>query len=228
MIAIPTYDKGTKEELLRYYPTFYRNVLEFVAVQGAAAIVLNKLCDIFQKCADDSNITTASEEIIAFYEKIIGIKYSSLRTLEERRRLVLAYYNIFGKVSATKIKKAISYYTGEEVDITFTTKDEKGNYILEINCARGNMNSLYLEDIDLLCKKIIPAHLLYKIAMLYRFDVVICNEKNHYKYDYELCGTKPYTALLGDKNSSKSIVTNKKTTYNKDYNYCGTAYTGML
>lgn len=228
MIAIPTYDEGTKEELLRYYPTFYRDVLEFVAVQKAAAIVLEMLFAAFQNCADDSNIITAPEQIIAYYEKIIGIKYSSLRTLEERRRLVLVYYNIFGKVSASKIKKTISYYTGEDVDITFNSKDEEGNYILEINCARGNMNSLYLEDISLLCKKIIPAHLLYKVAILYKFAVIVAFSKKNYKYRYELCGTKPYRVMLSDINSNNAVVQMSNKTYIKDYNYCGTALSGTL
>ncbi|MDO4301632.1 MAG: DUF2313 domain-containing protein [Clostridia bacterium] len=229
MIAIPTYVEGTKEELLRYYPTFYRNVLEFVAVQEAAVMMLERLFAVFQKCADDSNIITASEQIIAYYEKIIGIKYSGLRTLEERRRLVLVYYNMFGKVSATKIKNAISYYTGTIVDVSFTTKDERGNYILEISCARGDMNSLFLEDIKLLCEKIIPAHLLYRVAMLYKFSVAIAAKRiSHNKYYYDLCGTKPDISMLGNINKNSTEVCSINKNYNIDYLPCGTVNTGMF
>ena len=111
MIAIQKYYKGTASELLSYYPTFYAGIYEFVEVQKAAALALDKVIDAIQVSTDDSNILTASEKIIAYYEKIIGISYSRLRTVDERRRLVLAYYNIFGKVSATKIKNAIKFYT---------------------------------------------------------------------------------------------------------------------
>lgn len=162
IVAIPRYLKGTKEELLSYYPTFYRNVKEFVALQEAIAKQLDKLFEAFQICGDDSNILTASENVIAFFEKIIGIKYASLRTLEERRRLILVYYNIFGKVSASKIKSVLSFYTEADVNIKFTTKDSNGNYILEIvfdGIKKGG--SIDLENINILLKKIIPAHLQY-------------------------------------------------------------------
>lgn len=174
MIAIQKHYKGTANELLSYYPTFYSSVYEFIEIQKAAALILDRLIDAFQVCTDDSNIITASEKIISYYEKIIGIGYSSLRTIEERRRLVLAYYNIFGKVSATKIKNAIKFYTGADVEIRFTKKDEQGNYILEIDCVRGEISSLFLDDIALLCKKIIPAHLFFS------FIVTIVPQSNVY------------------------------------------------
>lgn len=168
MIAIPKYIDGTKEELLSFYPHFYRNVKEMVAVNESMADEIDKITDCGQKVLDDSNITTACESVIKFYEDIIGIGYSSLRTLEERRRLVLAYYNIFGKVSASKIKNAIMYYTGAEVEIKFINKDSKGNYLLEIECVRGTISSLFLDDIALLCKKIIPAHLFLNFSITIR------------------------------------------------------------
>lgn len=175
MIAIPKYFKGTKEELLSFYPRFYREIKEISAINEAMATEIDKIIDCGQKVLNDSNITTADESIIKFYEDIIGIGYSSLRTLEERRRLVLAYYNIFGKVSASKIKNAIMYYTGAEVEIRFTNKDKKGNYILEIECVRGTISSLFLDDIALLCKKILPAHLFlnFSITILPKGNVYV-------------------------------------------------------
>lgn len=168
MIAIPRHSKGTKEELLNYYPTFYRSIIEFVAIQEAAAMILDKLFDAFQQCADDSNLITARENIIAFYENIIGIKYASLRTLEERRRFVLVYCNMFGKVSATKIKNALRFYTGSDIDVKFNNKDSDGNYILEIIVKKGNNSEIIdLENINALLKKIIPAHLQYKSIINY-------------------------------------------------------------
>lgn len=217
MIAIPKYIDGTKEELLSFYPHFYRNVKEMVAVNESMAAEIDKITDCGQKVLDDSNITTACESIIKFYEDIIGIGYSSLRTLEERRRLVLVYYNIFGKVSATKLKNAIGYYTQEDVAVSFNNKDEGGNYILEINCERGDMNPLFLEDIWLLLKKIIPAHLLYKVGMKYSFAVVVGRKKQSYNYEYELCGTKPEPALLGKMISKDTVTLQDNTNYDINY-----------
>lgn len=169
MISLPRHSKGTKEELLSYYPTFYRNIKEFVAIQEAAAIMLDKIFDALQICANDSNLITARENIIAFYENIIGIKCASLRTLEERRRLVLVYCNMFGKVSASKIKTALSYYTGAYVEIYFTDKDDKDNYILEIIVIKSeDSGAIDLENINIFLKKIIPAHLQYKSVINYK------------------------------------------------------------
>lgn len=226
MIAIPKYFDGTKEELLSFYPHFYRNVKEIVAINESMATELDKIMDYGQMVLNDSNLTTASESVIEFFEKLIGIKRSSLRTLEERRRLVLVYYNIFGKVSASKLKNAISYYTQEDVAVSFNTKDEDGNYILEINCERGDMNALFLEDIELLLKKIIPAHLLYRVGLKYSFAVVIGKKRVSYNYDYELCGTKPDIALLGDNDTISSATEITSSDYVVDYALCGTMMAG--
>mgnify|MGYP005758286383 CR=1 FL=1 len=213
MIVLPENKETTSEKLIKMYPEFLRGIKEFKVIQEVAADILEEAADNVKIIINDSNLTTASESVIEFFENLIGIKRSSLRTLEERRRLVLVYYNIFGKVSATKLKNAIGYYTQEDVAVSFNTKDEDGNYILEINCERGDMNPLFLEDIWLLLKKIIPAHLLYKVGMKYSFAVVIGKRKQSYNYEYELCGTKPEPVLLG-KIISKDTVTSQE---NIDY-----------
>lgn len=158
MIAIPKNPKGTLTELMQMLPIFYSEVLEMVEIQRLSAEQINKLIDVAQELFIDSNIITASEKIIAFYEKIIGIKYSSQRTLEERRRLVLVYYNIFGKISASKIKRALKFYIESDINIDFSKKDKYGNYILEITCDRGYEN-IDFESVGILLQKIIPAHL---------------------------------------------------------------------
>lgn len=227
MIILPENKEKTATKLIKMYPEFLRNIRELTAIQEASADVLEEAADKVKIIINDGNLTTASESVIEFFENLIGIKRSSLRTLEERRRLVLVYYNIFGKVSATKLKNAISYYTMEDVAINFNTKDEEGNYILEINCERGDMNALFLEDIELLLKKIIPAHLLYRVGMKYSFAVVIGKKKVSYNYDYELCGTKPDIALLCDDNDTISSVTEiVSKDYVMDYALCGTMTAG--
>lgn len=226
MIILPENKEKTKEKLIKMYPEFLRGIKEFTVIQEAAADILEEAADNVKIIINDSNLTTASESVIEFFEKLIGIKRSSLRTLEERRRLVLVYYNIFGKVSASKLKNAISYYTQEDVAVSFNTKDEDGNYILEINCERGDMNALFLEDIELLLKKIIPAHLLYRVGLKYSFAVVIGKKRVSYNYDYELCGTKPDIALLGDNDTISSATEITSSDYVVDYALCGTMMAG--
>jgi hypothetical protein len=228
LTVTPVYPKGATEELLSYVPSFYRDITEFVAIQEAAAKEISVLFEAIQLVADDSNILTAQEKIIKYFEDIIGINYSSQRTLEERRRLVLVYYNIFGKVSGSRIERALSYYTEAPVEVDFDTRDEDKNYILEIKCERGKVNSLFLEDISLLCKKIIPAHLLYRVALLYKVDVVVAlKKKEDYQFQYELCGTKPYSALLGNINDVSVESESLKQNINFQYIACNTEESGV-
>lgn len=217
MITLPENKEKTKEKLIKMYPEFLRGIKEFAVIQEAVSDAFEGTAEAAKIIINDSNLTTASESVIEFFENLIGIKRSSLRTLEERRRLVLVYYNIFGKVSASKLKNAIGYYTQEDVAINFNNKDDAGNYILEINCVRGDMNPLFLEDIWLLLKKIIPAHLLYKVGMKYSFAVVVGKKKQSYKYEYELCGTKPEPALIGKIISKDTVTLQENIDYKINY-----------
>ena len=96
---------------------------------------------------DDSNITTAREAIISFYESIINVREAN-RSVEERRNLILLLFNMMGKLSASKIINVIKIYTGQDVEILFNRKDEKNNYILEILTQKDNIDSAFLSDMQ--------------------------------------------------------------------------------
>lgn len=222
--------KGFIEELLSFAPEFYRHILEYEEIQKTLAVYIEKLYDSFDEAAAESNIITASEKVIEWFEKTIGLKYAGRRELEDRRRLVLLYYNCIGHISATKIKQLVSYYTGAKyVDVSFNARDEKGNYILEIGCDRTSIrDDVFLEDIDLLFRKIIPAHLFYRIAFYYEHKIEIkLDSREDHLFTLEYCGTRPHTAMLADINGDITTqVETHKTNYGYDYLTAGPEITG--
>lgn len=153
-------------------------------ITGAEAILANCFID------------TADEATIRALEKWLGISLYSSRTLEERRRVVRAFFTGFGKVSATAIEETIRAYTGANVECRFEVFDENGNNKLFINFERGEEAALYYSDITFLLSRMIPAHIDFTATVTYRFPVAVTQRRTFYKYGYDLSGTKPETVLI--------------------------------
>ncbi len=160
---------------------------------------------------------------LAYWEQKYGIPVNELLDIETRRKNIISRMGYRAPMNPCKVEKIVESICGRETTVIENVKP----YTFEIIIKKADTELDFLL-INEHIKKIKPSHLGFTFALLYKFAVVISSRIKQHEYDYEICGTKPYTTLLSDKNSSKSIVTNKKVVYNKDYNYCGTAYTGML
>lgn len=203
------YDKyfaNNYEELITYYPRFYRDVFEMVEILKAHGGVADELEANIEQTYLNSFIDYADEETIEQLEKFLMIGLNKSRTLEERRRLVKSYFVGFGKVSASMIAEMIQSYTGASVDIKFEPFDDEGNNMLYIHFQRGNEPTLYMSDINLLLSKKMPAHIQYQAAVTYHFPVGVGIRRRHYRYGYELCGTKPEIAMIGALHSRATVV----------------------
>lgn len=191
------YFKNNYEELITYYPRFYRDVFEMVEILKANGRISDKLEEDIEQAYLNCFIEYADEETITKLEKFLMIGLNKSRTLEERRRLVKSYFVGFGKVSAAMLEEMITSYTNAPVRSRFEPFDEEGNNRLYIEFERGKEPTLYMSDIMLLLSKKLPAHIDYQAAVVYRFSVGIGRRRNYYRYGYELAGTKPDTALVG-------------------------------
>lgn len=194
------YDKyfaNNFEELITYYPRFYRDVFEMVEILKAHGRIADKMESNIEQTYLNSFVDYADEETIEKLEKFLMIGLNKSRTLEERRRLVKSYFVGFGKVSASMIAEMIQSYTGASVDIKFEPFDDERNNMLYIHFQRGDEPTLYMSDINLLLSKKIPAHIQYQAAVTYHFSVGVGIRRRHYRYGYDLCGTKPDIAMIG-------------------------------
>lgn len=191
------YFKNNYEELITYYPRFYRDVFEMVEILKANGRISDRLEEDIEQAYLNCFIEYADEATITKLEKFLMIGLNKSRTLEERRRLVKSYFVGFGKVSAAMLEEMITSYTNAPVRSRFEPFDEEGNNRLYIEFERGKEPTLYMSDIMLLLSKKLPAHIDYQAAVVYRFSVGIGRRRSYHRYGYELTGTKPDTALIG-------------------------------
>lgn len=203
------YFANNYEELITYYPRFYREVFEMVEILKANGRIIDELEDNIEQVYLNNFIDYADEATITKLEKFLMIGLNKSRTLEERRRLVKSYFVGFGKVSASMLAEMIQSYTGASVESRFEPFDDEGNNMLYLNFQRGNEPTLYMSDINLLLSKKIPAHIKWQAAVTYRFPVGVGMRRSYYKYGYDLCGTKPDIAMLGAI-VSRTVVTQAK------------------
>lgn len=211
------YFESNFDELITYYPRFYRDVFEMVEILKAHGRIADELEANIEQTYLNSFIDHADEETIAKLEKFLMIGLNKSRTLEERRRLVKSYFVGFGKVSASMLEEMIASYTGAEVNSRFEPSDEEGNNTLYIDFKRGEEPTLYIGDIYQLLSKKIPAHINWQAAVTYQFAVGVGVRRTHYKYGYELCGTKPEIALIGSLVAARSVVKANRQIYTSEY-----------
>lgn len=185
------------EELITYYPRFYREVYEMVEILKAHGKTADGVEDNIERIYLNCFIDYADEATIAKLERFLDIGLNRSRTLEERRRLVKSFFVGFGKVSASMLEEMIQSYTGAGVSSRFEPCDKEGNNMLYLNFERGDEPTLYTGDINLLLGKKIPAHIAWQAAITYPFPVGVGIKRTHYRYGYDLTGTKPETAMMG-------------------------------
>lgn len=220
------YFKSNYDELITYYPKYYRDVLEMRAILETEGKLADDIEDNIEKVFNNCFIDTADENTIGNLEKFLSLSLYKQRSLAERRRLLKSLFVGGGKISASMISEMISAYTGEAVSCRFEPFDEYGNNKLYIDFNRGKEKTLYISDILALIEKRIPAHIEYRIAVVYSFPIGAGKNRNSYIYDYDLCGTKPETALIGKINKVDTASGRISRSAEIDYIFCGTRFSG--
>lgn len=153
--------KSGYEELLTYYPDFYKNVYEMNAILKAQGQLVDNLESGIEQVFFNCFIDTADKNVIACYERMIGIASEDLKSLEERRSLVKSHLVGTGKISASLIKEMIRIYTGADSECRFE------NSILKIDIDRGDKNYINFGDIEKLLSTKLPAHIKFRTAISY-------------------------------------------------------------
>ena len=124
------YFSNNYNELITYYPRFYRDVLEMRAILEAHGAALDVLQDGIERTYLNNFIDYADERTIADFERFIGIQTDADKTLEQRRMLVKSYLIGFGKISASVLSEIIKTCTGYNSNIRFEPIDSAGNNAL--------------------------------------------------------------------------------------------------
>lgn len=161
------------EELKTYYPRFYYDVLEMMALLKTYGDLADDLDSDIKQVLADCFIDTADEQTIRRLEEFLYIPLQQNRTLNDRRRLVKSFFIGNGKLSATMLSDMVNAYTGAGVHCTFEPFDLAQNNMLHIFAERGAEQMLYIHSILLLVKAKLPAHIAHDLSITYKHDTVI-------------------------------------------------------
>ena len=184
-------------ELITFYPKFYYDVKEMRAIIQAEGAVLDEFMENAQKVFNDCFIDSMDEQAVGDLEDFLNIHLYKQRTLEERKRLLKTFFVGHGRLSADLIRQTVSAYTGSDVDIYLLPIErtpgaieyEAGDNRLYINYLRGTEEVFYLNDIDTLLSRLIPAHLDYQSSLTYRMAVETAPRRKKYTVTFPFCGT---------------------------------------
>lgn len=157
------YDKNSLndnyKELLNYYPIFYREVYEMDEIIKANAKILDELVLNIDSSINNIFILSADENIIKRFETFLYIKSTKNKSLNDRKKYILAILSGYGKISASRIIDIIYILSELESEISFEKIDDMGNKVINISID-GVLTKNQYNDINTILKNKLPAHLL--------------------------------------------------------------------
>lgn len=113
------YYKSNYEELITYYPRYYRDVFEMVEILKAFGRVADGLEEDIEQAYLNNFILTADAETIKVWEGILDITYTGKLTLDQRKRVVIARIMGYGHIGEPEIRGIIANYTERAVAVDF-------------------------------------------------------------------------------------------------------------
>ena len=170
------YYQNNYEELITYYPLFYREIYEMKEILKAQGKLADDLEACIERILSDCFIDTADSGVITSYENILGIKSDLGKPLDS------------GKASATSVCEMIKTYTGAEAECSFSPYDEKGNNVLNILAEHGNSQLINIKDINVLLSEKLPAHIQYNLSINSVVPIELIFECEYYSSRIPECG----------------------------------------
>lgn len=144
------YYKSNYEELITYYPRYYRDVYEMVEILKAFGRISDGLEAEIEQAYLNNFILTADAETVKIWEKVLGITYKEKLTLDQRKSVVIGRISGYGHIGEPEIRGIIANYTENAVAVDFA----RGVITIVIDGEIFDENNL----LETLLRRI-PAHL---------------------------------------------------------------------
>lgn len=162
------YYKSGYDELITYYPRFYKDVFEMVEILKAQGRILDGLEVNIEQTYLNHFILEADAATIKTWEELLGITYTEELTLDQRKAVVIGRISGYGHIGEPEIRVLISLYTEKGVTIDFS----QGIIFIQIEGEifdEGNLLNTLLRRI--------PAHLALKMRVhtrrAFRYEIPV-------------------------------------------------------
>ncbi|MEG2149094.1 MAG: hypothetical protein RRY24_06695 [Clostridiales bacterium] len=150
-------------KLIDYLPDYYRNISEMTALLCCEEVCFDDAKGVIKNFPLENTILKASENIIAIWEKLLGI--DALGNLQQRKMFLIAMLRGIGDVDEVKIKNIVNSFTGA-VDSAIVDLTDSNIRIRILPPAWGEIY-LFSEIKNALLPRI-PAHLSLSVDRYYR------------------------------------------------------------
>ena len=145
--------ENTYKELRSYYPMLYWEFKEMDAIWRSMGDELDNIQNGIVSFVLNNYIQNADEEVLARWEKFLWITYDGERTLNDRRSVILQFFNGYGHIGEQEIKEIIWAFTVGDIVV------ELIGGTINITVTRDLAEKFILSDCMFILKKRIPAHL---------------------------------------------------------------------
>ena len=148
--------------LIEKVPKYYRNSKVMACLLGTSETALNAAEEMLVSVDKQCLIGTA-DIMLSRWEQIFGIAVSQ-ESYERRRERLLARKRGGGTGTIEHLKNVILSFSNGEIDIA----EHYDEYMIVITFSGRYGIPPYIDDVKAAIEEIIPAHIGYTIAILYR------------------------------------------------------------
>lgn len=187
------------EEIRRFYPVWYRDVLEMDAIWRAQGTELDDVRSTIERIIFNGYINTADAETIAKYEKFLEITPELGTTLEERRAQVIAVMFPSPHIGAPEIREIFAFFAKGRISVRLV-----GGFVeLVVDLKENEVLSApaFLRALD----RKFPAHL--RIGIVFETQIGLCikTKARGFKYRNPATGV-PLTGTFPQRNTVAGLT----------------------
>lgn len=187
------------EEIRRFYPVWYRDVLEMDAIWRAQGAELDGARSTIERIVFNGYINTADTETIAKYEKFLEITPETGATLEERRAQVAAIMFPSPHIGAPEIREIFAFFAKGRISVRLV-----GGFVeLVVDLKENEVLSApaFLRALD----QKFPAHLRIGIVFETQVGIHVKTKAQGFKYRSPATGV-PLSGTFPQRNTVAGLT----------------------
>lgn len=146
------------EEIVASGPKWWTEYREMDAVYRYEGWLLDLMLHFLEQKVKNQFPSQADEKTIAMYERLLRIENDAWVALDERRKVVSAYYSGTGHLSRSVIQQMIKSYTGCDSEIAWD------GTVFQISITGEDGPQLINEKILRFVSRRMPGHIAYSVS----------------------------------------------------------------